>query len=143
MSGQGLEVIDHTVQLTHEWINELRDRLGWTSSRDALRLMRVTMAALRDRLGPDEAAQFSAQLPLLIRGMFYEGWRPARSPTRERDLARFVLQIEAHVADVQDYRGPEDISTVFDLFNTKISVGEIQDVRAQLPDAIRSLWRSP
>ncbi|WP_156477437.1 hypothetical protein [Falsihalocynthiibacter arcticus] len=29
MSAQGLEVIDHTVQLTHEWINELRDRLAW------------------------------------------------------------------------------------------------------------------
>lgn len=49
MSAQGLEVIDHTVQLTHEWINELRDHLDWYSSRDALRLMRVTLAQIRRR----------------------------------------------------------------------------------------------
>ena len=52
MSAQGLEVIDHTVQLTHEWINEVRDRLGWSSSRDAMRLLRVTLVQLRDHLGP-------------------------------------------------------------------------------------------
>lgn len=43
MSSQGLEVIDHTVQLTHEWINELAARLEWTSHRDVLRLLRVTI----------------------------------------------------------------------------------------------------
>lgn len=143
MSQQGLEVIDHTVQLTHEWINELRDRLGWTSSKDALRLMRVTLASVRDHLGPEEAAQLAAQMPLLIRGMFYEGWQPGKTPTRERDLARFVLGIEARVADVRDYRGPEDITAVFDLLNHRISVGEVQDARARLPVAIRGLWRTP
>ena len=43
MSAKGLEVIDSTVKKTHEWINELRERLDWTSDRDALRLMRVTL----------------------------------------------------------------------------------------------------
>lgn len=143
MSEQGLEVIDHTVQLTHEWINELRERLGWSSSRDALRLLRVTMASVRDHLGPEEAAQLAAQMPLLIRGMFYEGWRPTRTPVRERDLARFVVGIESRVADVQDYRGPEDISAVFDVLNNRISAGEVSHARARLPDAIRALWPLP
>ncbi|MEY8099912.1 DUF2267 domain-containing protein, partial [Falsihalocynthiibacter sp. S25ZX9] len=73
MSAQGLEVIDHTVQLTHEWINELRDRLAWSSSRDALRLLRATMAQIRYHLQHEEAVQLSAQMPLLVRGMFFEG----------------------------------------------------------------------
>jgi uncharacterized protein (DUF2267 family) len=51
MSAQGLEVIDHTVHLTHEWINELADCLDWTSARDVLRLMRSTLHAIRDHLG--------------------------------------------------------------------------------------------
>lgn len=71
MSAQGLEIIDYTVQMTHEWINQLRDRLDWSSSRDTLRLLRATLAQIRDRLGHNEVAQLSAQLPLLIRGMFF------------------------------------------------------------------------
>lgn len=140
MSAQGLQVIDHTVQLTHEWINELVDRLEWSSPRDALRLMRVTLTAVRDHLGHDEVAQFSAQLPLIIRGMFYEGWQPSETPIRQRDRASFVLRIEAMVGDVLEYRGPEDISTVFKLINARISRGEVEDVRASLPTAIRGLW---
>ncbi len=143
MSAQGLQVIDHTVQLTHEWINELRERLEWTSARDTLRLMRVTLSAVRDHLGHQEAAQFAAQLPLLIGGMFFEGWKPADTPIRERNRAGFVLRIEANVADVLDYRGPEDIRAVFQLLNNRVSHGEVNDVRAGLPDAIRSLWPPP
>ena len=140
MSAQGLQVIDHTVQLTHEWINELVERLDWSSPKDALRLMRITLTTVRDHLGHEEVSQFAAQLPLLIRGMFYEGWRPADTPVRERDRAGFILKIEALVGDVTDYRGPEDISTVFKLINAKISRGEVHDVRAGLPEAIRDLW---
>jgi len=140
MSAKGLEVIDHTVHLTHEWINELTERLSWSSQRDALRLFRVTTAAVRDHLGPDEVAQFAAQLPLLIRGMFYEGWVPSSTPMKDRRLQTFVDGIEEHVGSVLDYRGPEDISTVFKLLNARISQGEIADVRASLPEAIRDLW---
>lgn len=140
MSAQGLQVIDSTVQLTHEWVNELVDRLDWTSPRDALRLMRVTLTSIRDHLEHDEVAQFAAQLPLLIRGMFYEGWVPSSTPLKSRGAADFILGIEAHVGEVVEYRGPEDIGTVFRLLNARISPGEVADVRTSLPSQIRDLW---
>lgn len=140
MSAQGLEVIDHTVLLTHEWINDLRDRLGWESSRDVLRLLRVTLAQVRDHLGHDELAQLSAQMPLLIRGMFYEGWSPSHTPVHERSVDEFMAPIEAKCADVQGWRGKESVSAVFQTLNEKISDGEIDDVRAGLPQAVRDFW---
>ena len=79
MSNQGLEVIDHTVQLTHEWINELRERLHWDSSRGALHLLRATLTQIRDHLSNEEIAHLSAQIPLLVRGMYFEGWQPAHT----------------------------------------------------------------
>lgn len=91
MSAQGLEVIDHTVQLTHEWINELRERLDWFSSQDALRLLRVTLQQIRDHISHEEVAQLSAQMPLLIRGMFFEGWRPSHTPVKDRAGAVFFF----------------------------------------------------
>ena len=140
MSAQGLEVIDHSVQITHEWINELAGRLDWTSKRSALRLLRTTLQQVRDHLMPDELAQFSAQLPLLIRGMFFEGWVPKRTPIRNRSVAGFVEAIEERMGDTEEYRGSQDIRYVFELLNARLSAGEIEDVRASLPSAIRGLW---
>ncbi len=140
MSAKGLEVIDHTVQQTHEWVNELTERLDWASHREALRLLRVTLHMLRDHLKLDESAQFAAQLPLLIRGMYYEGWVPKNTPVKQRHAAEFVAAIETQVDDVLDYRGPEDITTVFRLLNVKVSRGEVADVRSSLPGEIRALW---
>lgn len=140
MSAQGLEVIDHTVQLTHQWINDLKDRLGWQSSRDSLWLLRVTLSQVRDHLGHDELAQLSAQMPLLVRGMFFEGWSPAHTPVHERTLEAFMEPIDAKLADVQGWRGAADVSTVFETLNAKISAGEVDDVRAGLPQPIRDIW---
>lgn len=140
MSSQRLEVIEHTVQLTHEWINELCDRLGWNSHRDALRLLRVTLHQIRDHLGHEELAQFSAQLPLLLRGMFFEGWTPAHTPIHNRKAEHFVAAISAQVGDVTGSRGAEDIIAVFRTLNARISAGEIADVKAGLPTPIRQMW---
>jgi uncharacterized protein (DUF2267 family) len=143
MSAKGLEVIDHTVQLTHEWINDLKERLAWASPRDVLRLFRVTITAVRDHLGHDEAAQFASQMPLLIRGMYFEGWRPSATPVASRNAGDFLKRIEHEVAGVAEYDGREDISLVFQMLNGRLSEGEIADVRVALPKAIRDLWPEP
>lgn len=138
MSTQGLDVIDHTVQLTHEWINDLADRLDWADKRQVLMLLRSTLTALRDLLSVNEAAQVSAQLPLLIRGLFYENWQPAIRGERTR--AAFVARVGERLAMDAEYRGEEDISEVFRLLNARISEGEVEDMRQSLPADIRALW---
>lgn len=143
MSDQGLEAIDHTVHLTHEWINELCDRLGWTSKRSTLRLLRVVLHQVRDRLSADELAQFSAQLPLLIRGMLFEGWVPKRTPRKERSVDVFSAEIAEQMDADPEFRGLDDIPRVFELLNNRISRGEIEDIRACLPESLRRLWRAP
>ena len=143
MSAQGLEAIDHTVQLTHEWINELAGRLGWASKRSTLRLMRAVLQQVRDRVSQDELAQFSAQLPLLVRGMLFEGWVPGRANTKKRDLKVFAAEIADRMNDDPEYRGVEDTRHVFELLNNRISSGEAKDLRAGLPEALRGLWPEP
>ncbi|NNE86568.1 MAG: DUF2267 domain-containing protein [Silicimonas sp.] len=143
MSAQDLKVIDHSVQLTHEWINDMAGRLGWVSKRSALRLMRVTLHAVRDRLQVAEVAHLSAQLPLMIRGIYFEGWSPEGKPNKDRHAYEFVGAISGHMDDTEEFRGREDITSVFDLLNARISRGEIEDVRANLPGEIRALWPAP
>ena len=143
MSNQGLETIDHTVHQTHEWINELAGRLSWTSKRSALRLMRATLHEVRDRLLVNELAQFSAQLPLLIRGMMFEGWVPKNTPVKQRKATEFLSAITDQMSEVQEFRGHGDVRAVFDLLNARISAGEVNDLRASLSDDIRGLWPAP
>lgn len=138
-----IHVFERTVHEAHDWINELAGRLGWSSERDALRLLRTVMCKIRDHLPVNEMAQFAAQLPLILRGMYYEGWQPKKTPVHERDAADFIKDIEAEVGDVLDYRGALDIKAVFDVINARISRGEVEDVRANLPQALRELWPAP
>jgi uncharacterized protein (DUF2267 family) len=142
MSKQGLEVIDHTVQLTHEWINELAERLDWSNHRNVFHLLRLTLTSLRDILDHIEAAQFSAQLPIIVRGVFYEGWRPSDTPLEDRQKSAFVDRIDAVFSDYPEYRGEQDIHTVFKFLNGRISEGELQDIRGTLPSSIRDFWPS-
>ena len=133
-------MIDHTVQLTREWVRELSDRLDWGDEQRAYRLLRVTLQALRDWLDVNEAADLSAQLPLLVRGIFFEGWHPAGVPVAERSRAAFLARIE------RGFKGdPIDdieyaVMAVFKLLNHRISEGEVQDVRMRLPKQLRTLW---
>lgn len=140
-SYQGFEAIDHTVQLTNDWISELSAKLGWADRNKVLMLMRSTLAGLRDILNPNEAAQLSAQLPLLIRGLFFEGWCPAQIPERTRKS--FITRIEANLGREGEYQGHQDISEVFRLLNTRLSAGDVRHVRLALPADIRDLWPTP
>jgi len=92
-----IHVFERTTHEAHEWVNDLAGRTGWTSERDVLRLLRVVLTKIRDHLLVDEMAQFAAQLPIVLRGMYYEGWQPKKTPIHERHAADFVASIEAKI----------------------------------------------
>jgi len=90
----GLDVFDTTLKETNLWLKELMERLGTYDRHHAYSTLRAVLHALRDRIGPENAAHLSAQLPMLVRGIFYEGWDPTGKPTKERHEVEFI----AHVA---------------------------------------------
>jgi len=95
MSTQHLEVLDSTLQKTHQWIDAIALD-SHTDRHTAYQALRAVLQTLRDRLPTQEAAHFSAQLPLLIRGIFYEGYRPSEVPitlSREEFLERVRQKI--------------------------------------------------
>jgi uncharacterized protein (DUF2267 family) len=140
MSALGLDVIDRTVQATNIWLGELDTRVGWENRPRSWRLLSETLHALRDWLTVNEAAQLGAQMPILIRGLYYHGWNPARVPVRQRSLASFQERIaKAFAPDtLEDPR--EAITCVFEVMSWHISKGEIADVKRALPEDLRVLW---
>lgn len=140
MSTQGLEMIDNTVQVTHEWLNELSERIDTPDRRRALRLLRATLHALRDRLPHEECAHLASQLPVLLRGVYYEGWRPAETPRPDNEFADFMEQV-GEVYDTElGHQLSEDVSEVFRLLNDRISTGEAAHVRQSLTGELQEIW---
>lgn len=88
-----VDVIDRTVAKTYEWLHEVQARAGTDDPHRAYNILRAVLHALRDRVGPDIAAHVAAQLPLLVRGIFYEGWDPTKAPVR-LSLSDFVARVE-------------------------------------------------
>lgn len=144
MSSSGLESFEHTVQLTHIWIKELEEKLGWEDSKPrAYRLLKTTLHALRDSLPLNEMAHFGAQLPTLLRGAYYEQWRPMPSPRKKMTKDELVGRVnEAFTRDPLP-NTVRAIMAVFELLSKKVTSGEVADVRHALPGEIRTLWPEP
>ena len=143
MSATGLETLDHTLQLTHLWINELNERLGWNNQRRAYRLLRTVLHAVRDWLPLNEAVDLGAQLPELLRGAYYEGWRPAATPVKPRSRSDFRARIDHEFKRDPLIATDEAVAAVFALLSDKVTAGEIDNVRQALPADIRAIWPAP
>ena len=140
MTAHWFETFDHTVHLTHEWINELDDMIGWGNRGQSFRLFRAVLHALRDWLQVNEAVDLGAQLPTLIRGVYYEHWRPAATPAKPRDVSTFIERVEEAFRPGELDDTERLIAVVFAFLSRKISDGEISDVKHALPSSVRELW---
>ena len=139
MSATGLEVFDRTIHTTNLWLKEIAQDIG-PDRRRAYHALSAVLRALRDRLTLEEAAQLAAQLPILVRGIYYDQWRPVEQPKRVRHLDDFLALIAQGEGEIKPI-DPEDAArAVFKVLDRHISRGEIEPVKAELPAEIRSLW---
>ena len=140
MSSTGLPAFDDTIHATNTWLHELTSRLGWEDRYKAYRLMRVCLHVIRDRLPVTEAAQLAAQLPMLMRGIFYEGWRPATVPKKVRNADEFLEPLREAFSQDPDFDAEAAFREFVAVMKMHISGGEFEDVRQSMPHDIRRLW---
>jgi uncharacterized protein (DUF2267 family) len=140
MSETGLPAFDGTLQKTHIWLNELMATLGWEDRQKAYLGLRVVLHELRDRLPVDEAVHLGAQLPTLVRGFYYEGWKPAHKPIKSRHKADFLAHVAEHFRDDQKVDAEELTRAVFWVLHRHVSGGEVADVKHILPPQLTDLW---
>jgi uncharacterized protein (DUF2267 family) len=131
---------DHAVHEGNLWLRKVAERLHFDDDRHAYSALRASLHALRDRLTPENAVHLAAQLPMVIRGLFFEGWRMSRTPTDEATVEAFC----AHIAAELPARFPIDARAVatgvFDVVWTELDVGEVAKVIDRMPPALKTLW---
>ncbi|MBS1120573.1 MAG: hypothetical protein H6Q90_2801 [Deltaproteobacteria bacterium] len=137
-------VLDSHVETANTWLNELMESLELSSPADgarALHALRAGLHAIRDRLPASEVVDLGAQLPTLIRGIYYEGWTLTNDPTTIRDRAAMVARVK-HGLMPDPRLDPVDVlRAVISLLVEHVTPGEILDVVATLPAPIAALWQ--
>lgn len=141
MSSTGFDIFDRTVQKTNLMLEELGDALHMEDRHDVYLSLRTVLHALRDRLHPAEAAHLAAQLPMLLKGVYFDGWRPASTPVKIRDRQEFLDGIREPLRSRMPTVDAERITRrVFELLVAHVSAGEIEQVVSSLPEELRDLW---
>ncbi len=139
MSESGVAALDHTVQETNIWLKAIAEQLHFEDRHHAYHALRAVLHALRDRLPPEAAVHLGAQLPLLVRGIYYEGWHMAGKPTKERTVQEFA----DHVLEELPPQFPMDALTVargvFEILWEKIDPGAFAKVTSHFPASLRTL----
>ena len=135
--------VEESVAKTNAWLDDLQSIMGWNDREKTYMALRAVLHALRDRLPADETVDLAAQLPMLMRGFFYEGWHPAHKPLKYRHKGEFLRQVVKEAPWLDGNELERAVTAVFDVVSQRLAGGETVQVRRLLPPELRELWAQP
>jgi uncharacterized protein (DUF2267 family) len=141
MTLTGVASFDHAVRSAGTWLADVAKATGEEENHDrAYRLLRAWLHTLRDRLPVDVTVHLGAQLPTLIRGVFYEGWVPHAVPAKY-DRAEFLSRFcrEAHLSGDDAETAEDTVRAISGALDHHLSPGTLDRVLGSLPGAVRSI----
>lgn len=139
----GLPVFDATVQETNLWLKSVMQKMHTEDRQRAYLALRATLHALRDRIGPEPAVHLSAQLPMLVRGLYFEGWRLGAGQSRERHQDAFFDHVRQGWPKDAGIDVNLAVRAVFATLDEKLDPGEVAKVMSVLPAELEALWPRP
>jgi uncharacterized protein (DUF2267 family) len=141
MAATGVDAFDTTVHKTNIWLKDIMEEMGWSDRHRAYLALRGVLHALRDRLTVKEAADLSAQLPMLVRGFYFDAWDPNRNPIKH-DKESFLAALRGYFANEPQIDAEAVARTVFKVIARRVDEGEIEDIQGILPKELSELWEN-
>jgi uncharacterized protein (DUF2267 family) len=139
MSATGLDVFDRTIQKTNIWLQAVEEELRLPSRHQAYHLLRVVLHEVRDRLPMPQTAHLGAQLPTLLRGVYYDSWSPSLKGSKEH-REEFLSHITAEIDPALNLSAEAVAKGVFHVISQKVDAGEIRQIIQTMPKDMQSLW---
>jgi len=136
----GLDTFDKTVQESNLWLKDIMERLESEDRHHAYSTLRAVLHALRDRIGSESAAHLGAQLPMLLRGLYYEGWDPTNKPTKERHEEAFVAHIARELPRAGEGEVEQGALAVLDVLSKHVDRGAAVKIATMFPQELRKFW---
>ena len=139
MAATGLDVFDKTIHITNTWLGEIMADHG-DDRQKAWHILGAVLHALRDRLPPDLSAHLGAELPLLVRGLYYESYQPSHQPDVTRTREAFLERVEERLKDIGPMNTEDACRSVFRVITHHVDLGQSAKVREALPKEVQELW---
>ena len=136
MSSSGLDVFDKTIQTANIWLDEIMDEMG-PDRQLAWHTLGAVLRTLRDRLPPDLAAHLGAQLPLIVRGAYYDQYEPGATPERSRSLEEFLDQLGQELRFTRPVNLKDALGVVCSVLARHVDDGQMAKIWDSLPRDIR------
>lgn len=134
--------LDKSTQKTKEWLHEIQDELGWKDENMVYIATRSVIQTLRDRLPVEEAVELGDELPMVMKGMYYEGYQASGKPEKIKNREEFFAKVQEKSQN-KPLKTEEATSAVFSILEKKLSGGgEIKQVRNNMPKDIQKFWES-
>lgn len=140
MAMTGIQSLDTSIHKVNEWVNQVGHELGGVEKQTAYSALCAGLHLLRDRLTVDMSAHLAAQLPVVLKGAFFEDWQPARVPQRIRHRDEYLQALDEQLPNSLKGRAPDVAKAVMHTVSTRVTRGEVEKLRQALPDEIRQLW---
>lgn len=134
------EVFESTLQKTNLWLKEISELLHWDDRHKAYHGLRAVLHVLRDRLPVEEAAHLGAQLPMLVRGFYYDCWRPAVTPVKIKTVQEFYDAVRENLTVGHNVNPMRLTQAVMTVLAANISGSEVEKLRGIFPPHLRELW---
>jgi uncharacterized protein (DUF2267 family) len=138
----GIPELDGAASAAQDWVDALMRRLEWRDQKKVYSVLLAGLHALRDCLPKDEVVYLGAQLPPLLRGLYYEGWRPTGRPSAVRSRDVFLERIHGGVHHEPGIDAEQAARAVFALLAERLPPAELEDTKAATPKLLRALWPS-
>jgi uncharacterized protein (DUF2267 family) len=136
MSATGVTTLHRTVQETIVWLKAVEEELQLDNRQQAYKALR---AVLRATVPPEVAIKLGAQLPILVRGFYYENWHAAGTPTKERHAQEFAHHVGSELSPQFPVDALTVVRGVFEVLWEKVDSDEVEKVIQHLPAPLREL----
>ncbi|NBB76591.1 MAG: DUF2267 domain-containing protein [Bacteroidetes bacterium] len=131
---------EKTANEATSWVQQIAKKAGQPDRPDwALSALKSVLQTLRDRTPLQEVFHLSAQMPVLIRGLYFEGYKPTGKPDK-MNAKQFLERIESDLGENNEISAEQALYAVLNLLYEKISEGEMEDIRRSMPADIQKLW---
>ncbi|RQX09690.1 DUF2267 domain-containing protein [Micromonospora ureilytica] len=134
MADSMISAFESSLDKTNLILKDIENAYGWPKDRrnQSYAALRTVLHLLRDRLPVDESVEFAQQLPVLVRGIYFDGWVPSDVPIK---LNRDDFLYEVRQGFPYDAEGGAERITqvVLDTLRRHVTQGEWQDVKDTMP----------
>ncbi|MGC5020045.1 DUF2267 domain-containing protein [Micromonospora sp. DT47] len=134
MAEQLQSAFESSLERTNLILKDIEQAYGWPKEQrnQSYCALRTVLHLLRDRMPVQESVEFAAQLPVLVRGIYFDGWKPMDVPVKlNRD--DFLLEVRQHFP--YDVEGGTErvVQVVLDALSRHVTQGQWDDVKDNMP----------